>query len=336
MTALIKILKGFAWFTVTAVIMLVLFETGGWLLLGPPASHMLTQAQRDIQTDFDVTYGIGPQGFRLTACDQKPASAAKLTVIGDSFVFGQGVADGQDFVSKLSCAGWNARNLGSVGQDFLWYDMALTSFVEPDVQAVVLVLYENDFPPKGWSDGPWRLKRSIYAASHTVAMARVVRRNIGNWLHHSEIDTMTLDERLNNPLVVIRGGPNFLGDLAGPDQGEQERLDEAIRDFVHSAQKIAPRAKILLAVAPEAATLSPGHHGLYARLGQKALPVLGQPSRFYAQAAETCRSLAPCRFVETYDAFKAGAGAEYFPHDFHWNARGHELMAGLLNQALAR
>ncbi|GEM_PF-6569849 len=336
MTALIKFLKWSAWFTVTAVIMLALFETGGRLLLGPPASHMLTQAQHDIQTDFDVTYGIGPRGFRQTACDQKPASAPKLAVIGDSFVFGQGVADGQDFVSKLSCAGWNARNLGSVGQDFLWYDMALTSFVDADSQAVILVLYENDFPPPGWFDWPWRIKRGLYGSSHAVAMARVVRRNVGNWLHHNEINTMTLDERLNNPLVVIRGGANFLDELAGPDQGEQARLDQAIRDFVQSAHKIAPLAKILLAVVPEAATLSAGHHDLYARLGQKVLPVLGQPSRFYAQAAQTCRSLAQCRFVDSYDAFKAGAGAEYFPHDFHWNATGHALMASLLSQTLAR
>ena len=89
--------------------------------------------------DFRVQYRTTPRGLRHDP--RAPDQAAGL-VIGDSFTFGLGVADGETFVSRLNGAGGGLRNAAVPGyatdQELLWLRELLGRY-RP--QRVVLAVY---------------------------------------------------------------------------------------------------------------------------------------------------------------------------------------------------
>lgn len=299
-------------------------------ILGPPAMHYLTPPYRDRQTDFDVHYQVRADGIRA-GCAQVLPGAPVVAVIGDSFAFGQGVPQGTDFAARLGCAtGLDVRNLGSIGQDFLWYDAALHAYVPADAHAIVLLLYENDLPPPGW-DGPvWAAKRTAYRNSHAILMLRKARRNLGAQANADALEAYKIDGRLNNPKTVALSDPGFFASLAQPEPGRLAALGAAVAGFVADARKVAPQAEIVVAMAPEASSLSPGHRAFYQSLAAVPLPDLGRPTAIYEAARSGCAGAPGCRFLDLYPAFAEGQGADYFPHDFHWNPAGHARMAQVL------
>lgn len=320
----------------TVALCLGAFEGGARLVLGPPAATYFTPAYRDVETDFDVQYAANPDGSRATACSP-PGAAAPVVVLGDSFAFGQGVPQGEDLASRLACdSGRPVRNLGSIGQDFVYYEAALAGMIPADAQAVILLLYENDLPPPGWNGAGWRLKRAIYKRSHLVLAARKAIREAKNLMHRGEIASFTVEGRMNNPKTVVSTDPGFFRDLATPDPARLESLRQAVKDAVAQARQAAPQARVLVALAPEASTVSNGHRDFYRSLGDVTLPEFGRPTILYETARQACAEAEGCRFVDLFPALAEQGEAAYFPHDFHWNPAGARLAAGLLRRELAR
>jgi hypothetical protein len=69
---------------------------------GKPATFSYSGSFRDRQTDWDVVYGVTSAGLRVTCEGAKNADAKRrIAIIGDSFVFGQGVSDCNTFASRL-------------------------------------------------------------------------------------------------------------------------------------------------------------------------------------------------------------------------------------------
>lgn len=306
-------------------------EVGARLAWGPPAATFLTPAYRDLQTDFDIKYKVQADGTRRVGCR---AEGAMVAVIGDSFAFGQGVPEGEDLVSRLACGSppRSVLNLGSIGQDFLYYGLALHTYVPTDAEAVVLLMYENDLPSDA---GISLVKRRLYQYSKLVTMARKAKAEIGKLLHRGEIETFTVEGQPNNPKAVILSNPAFFQDLARPSKVALSQLGEEIRRFVADARRVVPRARIILAMVPEASTVSAGHREFYRSLGDVSLPEFGRPTEIYDAARTACVVENQCHFLDIFPAFKAGGGGLYFPHDFHWNAEGHRVMAELLAEVLA-
>ncbi|MBC7952371.1 MAG: SGNH/GDSL hydrolase family protein [Rhodospirillaceae bacterium] len=320
---------------VTALLCLAVFEGAARLVLGPPAVIYFTPAYRDVQTDFDVTYKAAPTGNRAS-CEANQGKGAPLVVVGDSFAFGQGVEQGRDFTSLLGCgSGREVLNLGSIGQDFLYYDSAIHQLVPSDSSVIVLLLYENDLPPSGFSGAAWAVKRALYRNSHGVLMARRARQEAAKLLHRDDIAALTVDGRLNNPKTVAVTNPGFFSELADPPADRLAELGGAIARFVAHARRAAPHSRIMVAMAPEASTVSPGHRDFYLSLASVPLPAFGQRSAIYRAAAEACGRIADCRFMDIFPDFLKDGPDLYFPHDFHWNAAGHARMADLLGKALA-
>ncbi len=114
-------------------------------LLGKPLRYQLTPASEDIQTDFSVTYGIDARGLRKT-CQAPGRDSKKLVFIGDSFTFGQGVEDQENFVYQLSCTfpQYDFYNFGSIGRDFPYYQAVLDQLVPEDTSYLFLILFKND------------------------------------------------------------------------------------------------------------------------------------------------------------------------------------------------
>jgi hypothetical protein len=145
---------------------------------------------RFVTSSFDVEITHGPDGFR--ACPGgKPArdadTAAEIVwCLGDSYVWGWGVADGETFVDVLnrdSAPGRAFRNLGVSGfgtvQEYLLLGEMLAK--EPAPDQVLLVFCENDLADnveKGRPRFVWEEDRFVIEGAPAPSWMR----QCGSWL----------------------------------------------------------------------------------------------------------------------------------------------------------
>lgn len=319
-----------------AAIGVALFEGAARLLVGPPATHMLTPPGRDRQTDFDLVYAVDQDG-RRSGCPSPESPRRTVAVIGDSFAFGAGVGDREHFAARLGCRMPAAEvlNLGSIGQDFLYYDAALRALVPRDADDIVILLYENDLPPAEWDGLSWRLRRALYRSSHAVLVLRKARQAAARQWHRGEIESVVVEGRPNNVKVVALTNRAHFESIAEPPRPRLEMLDRVLRRFIGDAREVAPGARVFVAMAPDASTLSIRHREFFRSLADVPLPPVGEASRIYRRVQATCAAVAGCAFIDLYSALSRDGESLYFPHDFHWNARGHAVVADAVVAALA-
>jgi hypothetical protein len=133
----------------------------------PPARTLapMTKA-RTTTTEYDVGIETNHAGFR--DADSHPYFGGRVAVIGDSFVFGSGVAKGDVFTSRLSRADpqFNVWNFGVPGSGpfnalYLWRDFAR----EVHPQVVVVAVYAGN-------DASDALRESREAKPRFVLVAR--------------------------------------------------------------------------------------------------------------------------------------------------------------------
>ena len=328
-------LQGLAAAAAAVVAGIGLFELAARIGLGPPAVHLLTRPARDVQTDFDITYAVDRNG-RRRGCPPPAAPGRRVAIIGDSFAFGAGVGDLEHFAARLGCAmpGAEILNFGSIGHDFLYYEIALRSLVPGDTDDLILLLYDNDLPPADWERGWSRMKRTLYRTSHAVVVLRAAWQAFVRRLRRAEIESIVVDGRPNNVKVVALTNPGHFDSIAHPPPDRLALFDRALDRFVDRARRVAPRARIFVAVVPDASTLSRRHRAFFASLADVPLPPFGAPSPFYLRARAACAALAGCSFIELYEALSHEGESLYFPHDLHWTPRGHAVVAGVVRAAL--
>lgn len=315
---------------------LLAFEGAGRLLWGPPVVHQFTPPRHDEQTDFSVRYETGEDGSRVT-CAESGREERLALFIGDSFVFGQGVENGADFPALIDCRlpEVAVRNYGSIGRGLDYYEAVTDTLVPEETAAVVLVLFENDLPPRDHFTPTARLKRWLYRHSHLVALARKAKHRLGFLRNAETVAEHRVEGRLNNPKSVAETDPGFFTTLAAPDPADLERFRRTLDELLATLAERAPRAALHLAMIPEASTLSPGHRAFYNGLGIPRLPSFGRPTAIYQTARAVCEASPRCRFHHLFPLLAKGGGDAYFPHDFHLNAEGHALIADLLGPILA-
>src|SRR5262249_31097611 len=113
----------------------------------PPARTLTPNVStRTATSEYDVAVETNAQGFRDS--DARPLFGGRVAVIGDSFVFGSGVVQGDVFTSRLSTSDrpFNVWNYGVPGTGpfnalYLWRDYARK--IRPQV-VVVTVYAGND------------------------------------------------------------------------------------------------------------------------------------------------------------------------------------------------
>ena len=102
----------------------------------------------DATEDFEVEYGIGPDGWRLTPDADRAGGSRTLVCVGGSCTFGTGVEDDETFVALLgSEPGWRAVNLGMAGfgVDQMWRALEVAGVEErPKVVVASFVLDDLD------------------------------------------------------------------------------------------------------------------------------------------------------------------------------------------------
>ena len=122
-------------------------ELLGYLIVGRPAAFLYSGSFNDRQTDYNVTYGVTHNNLRITCSkDLTTQSGRTFAVLGDSFVFGQGVPDCHDVVSNLQDFIKQAvfLNYGIIGVGIDIYQLVTRDLLGPETTDVIIVFYGND------------------------------------------------------------------------------------------------------------------------------------------------------------------------------------------------
>jgi hypothetical protein len=301
------------------------------LIGGRPATFLYTGSFRDRQTDWDVTYGITPTNQRVTCgVDQQQVLALRrVAVIGDSFVFGQGIPDCYDLTSRLQTMNTEFKfiNYGVIGIGFSEYEMIVRDMIEPDVTDILLILYGNDVLEIDDSLSE-RLSRVSSAFSFIVKLNHLITAKYFT-------DQMLLNRTpvFNNIASVLEVNPEYFRGVAEPADGELRKLRTRLPELIRHLSALVPPQRIWIAVAPEATTVSETNRTFVQHLGG-ALPMFGRPGRAYDEISNVTKEEG-ANFIDLFPAFLSAKNV-YFPHDLHWSPDGHLLAAQLINSYLGK
>jgi len=315
------------------------------LVSGPPAHFLYTGTFRDVQTDWDVVYGVDAAGHRSTCRESEPDPDAKrIAVIGDSFVFGQGVEDCDVFVSLLDrrSGSFAFENLGVVGSGIPEYTIVARDLVDDSFDGALVLFYGNDFTSLQRNRS---LLGSLADRFSIMALARKARRytQVRGLLAEQEgldagdasrvkREEWTYHGRHNNTVAGLRKDPSVLRRAVDPGAEREALFAEhfaALAD--HLTASLAPE-EITIAMVPEGHTVSTRLREFVQEMGGETAD-FGEPGSAYALV----RELALARgfhFIETFDAFRSAGDGAYHPHDLHWTPRGHRTMAELAARGL--
>ena len=122
-----------------------LFEQTTWgYRLHPGRTLRLHPARAGMREELVVS---NPQGFRGVRALGEADARPRIVVLGDSMVFGAGVAEAERLTERLEAAepGWRVENLGMIGYG---PDLMLRAFealaLDPPPAAVVMAVYADD------------------------------------------------------------------------------------------------------------------------------------------------------------------------------------------------
>jgi len=256
-------------------------------------------------------------------------------VIGDSFVFGQGVADCRDLTSRLASFITDGTfvNFGIGGVGIEIYRQVVEDMLGPDITDVVILFYGNDISES------FRTKSfvgKLADKSSAFALLRKIKRTIPDpYLHPEFPDWRAMEKaepRWNNIAFVVGREPDYFAQVADPAAANIERFGEEFSGLVATLETIVPKNRIWIAVVPEATSVSPAIRGWVTELGG-AVPPFGEAGSGYRTIEALARETG-VNFVDLFPSFRCRGDGAYFPHDLHWSEEGHRLAAGIIARAL--
>jgi len=120
---------------------------------------------------FDVVYDIDASGFRIDPLAGKTGS--RVAVLGDSFTFGLGVANGETFVSRLNAGSDDGRHYLNLGVPGYSTDQELLllkktgNALKPDIVLLVVYLANDLFDNNRSFPCRRTLRTHISGSTHT-------------------------------------------------------------------------------------------------------------------------------------------------------------------------
>jgi hypothetical protein len=299
---------------------------------GGPATFLYSGSFRDRQTDWDVTYGVTADNLRITCgSNSSVATGRKFAVIGDSFVFGQGVQDCQDFTSRSQTMFPTARfvNYGVIGIGMDEYRMIARDMIPSDTTDIIMVFYGNDISEIHDSKS---LLGNLADVSSTFSLVRKVKRvlAVNSFTTNADIDKNS--PALNNVEAVLQINSDYFLNVAQPPDKTLTQFRHRFGRLVTRFSATVRRDRIWIAEAPEATTVSQQSRRFVQSFGG-ALPPFGVQGSGYTEI----RGLASkegVHFIDLFPAFLAGGDNLYFPHDLHWSPNGHRVASDVIVASL--
>jgi hypothetical protein len=178
--------------------------------LGSPGEHVSRRRSTTGELIYEVTYSVGPEGFRVTP--GAPADASlEVNFFGCSFTLGEGVEDDQTFPAYVQSAlpGSSARNFGFHGYGVHQSLAILTSERNTDGDVNFLL------------SGPWHAPRSACVPEWTVGHPKY-RLTADGGVERAGSCEQTLSVRLINHSALARALD--LDRFLAPPQDEQIEL----------------------------------------------------------------------------------------------------------------
>jgi lysophospholipase L1-like esterase len=328
-----RVSLGLAAAAVAVALALALGEALVRAIVGPPARILYTGSFRDTQTDFDVAYGVAPRGLRKTCGPAPgPGDAGRVAVLGDSFVFGQGVADCEDFVSLLNLGSRDDKrfqNFGIIASAIEDYRLVARDLLA-DTDEVVIVFFGNDVR----DGGPGRTPAGRLA-DHSSALS-LLRRARRAWILYRIRQAARdaggtiayLDGRPNQILSLIRKSPDSLRAMVEPTREQVEGFRERFAELAGDLVRRFGAERVWISCVPDGQTVSLRLAEFIREQGGAVAP-FGAPGPAYELVRDLSRQHG-LRFVDVFPGFVPDGDELYHPHDLHWTAAGHRRMAELL------
>jgi hypothetical protein len=259
------------------------------------------------------------------------AAQRTVAVIGDSFVFGQGIQDCQDLSSHLQIMFPHSRfvNYGIIGIGMDEYEMIVRDMIEPNVTDIILIFYGNDIGEINES------KKSLFGKladmSSAFSLLRKVKRILTIRPFTAELATDKASV-FNNVASVLYADSDYFIKIVEPTEEKLQQFRNRFARLIARMSAIVPRERIWIAEAPEATTVSETTRKFVRNLGG-ALPTFGRPGSGY-DAVKSLANEQAVHFIDLYPAFFAVEDGLYFPHDMHWSVNGHRLAAQVIASSL--
>ena len=318
---------------VVLCLMFLALELLAHLIVGRPAAFLYSGSFHDRQTDWNVTYGVTHNNLRITcAKDLATQSGRTFAVLGNSFVFGQGVADCHDVVSNLQDFIKQAvfLNYGIIGAGIEIYQLVTRDLLGPETTDVIIIFYGNDISELSEHRSVLGL---LADESSTFAFIRKASRIATMAKFLSGNSSASAEVSFNNIKSILRSNPNYFFEVANPPTRKLQLFRAQFSELIGKIEKIVPRTHIWIAVAPEATTVSDQVRSFVIAEGG-TVPPFAEPGSGYKEI-ENLASRRGIKFVDLFPKFLALGSKGYFPHDLHWSVDGHRLAANMIADAVA-
>jgi lysophospholipase L1-like esterase len=348
-----RVLPGGEWLSTASIFKLDDPPVG--FSLKPNGTRILTTGAAYTVRDRLNSFGLNDAERSL----EKPPGSSRILVLGDSFMFGQGVPRRESLPSRLDrlLPGVEVINAGIPGygleQEYLFYEDRGHRF-DPDL--LLLAFFFNDLQdPTSMNvvrneDG---LALAYHAKSEVrrrrgIGADRGIRTKLSAWLRsksllftlvrsriHGFMARRRHGDRPDRPRPDLEGTPEFFSvflDEPGPDV--MPRWERAFLTLDALERSAARRgAKLAIIGVPAPRQLGDEAFVQWAEFLNQDPAAVSRRKPFDMIAGWCERTGTPC--LDLLDVFEGrDRDSLYFPHDMHWNADGHRLAAEAVHEFL--
>ena len=280
-------------------------------------AHMPNQRARFNHRDFSVEVVINSQGMRDSEYSVERTGKRRMLVLGDSYGWGFGVEHHERFSEILENIhpDWEIINASVSGygtdQEFLFLK-AKGMPLKPDV--VLLLFYVNDFENNVHGEEYWHFKPYFVIEREQLK------------LHNVPVPKATINQQLEwfflgrtylgQKLYFYLDKNGLLGnrkiDIGNRDKGsgDEQRMNDVTYHLITSMNDLCKKSGSLFVLV--------------------SIPLDARRRTFLQKLADAEK----IAYLPLDAPFESTLSRTEFPHDAHWNAKGHELAANAIDAFL--
>ena len=280
----------------------------------------------DIQTDFNIKYdNYFISGNRKLVCNN--SSKKEVLFLGDSFVWGQGLNENDNFVNLFSCSSKKkVKNIGNYGANLEQYLKIIKDQNLKNVNEIYLVFYQNDFNIFPNMDFKIKFNENIL----TYQFYKKIKMTVRNKIFKDQV--ILINGKVNNMATIVNNNPDVLFNWFNNEEYKEQIIEDF---FVKFLSVLNDDIKLNVFLIPEASTLSKKHIKFYKSLGITYLPNFLDESDF----SKILRDMSfkfNFKYLDFFSFLKYqniySLENIYFDHDLHFNKKGSELVNIFLKQ----
>lgn len=269
--------------------------------------------------DFSVEIATDSQGLRDDEYPTERTGKKRMLILGDSFGWGFGVEHHERFSEVLEAAhpDWEIINASAPGygtdQEFLYLREKGTAF-KPDV--VLALFCVNDFDENVHEERYWYFKPVFVIERERLSPQNVPvpKATTKQRLQRFFLGTTYLGPMLNSAkdsfVRWVGPSPNQTGPVSDNNSGEEARMCDITHLLIKAMNELCKENHSMFILA--------------------SVPMDSTYTAFLREMTE----LEDITYVALDASFESTSDRTSFPHDGHWNARGHEIAAAAIDSFL--